>query len=100
MVPLSGACPRAARIAAPVPSPSRCSATVTVSGRPSATPSPGRVMQTTSPAPAARAASITHSTMGRPHTGCSTLGSDERMRVPRPAAMRRTVNRSGMGAGA
>ncbi len=85
-----------ARIAAPVPSPSVCSATVTPSGRPSATPSPGRVMQTTSVAPAARAASITHSTIGRPQTGCRTLGSEERMRVPLPAAMISAVNGAGM----
>ncbi len=64
---------------------------------PSATPSPGRVTHSTRVAPAARAASTTHASMGLPHTGWSTLGSDERIRVPRPAAMIRTVNPSAMG---
>ena len=38
-------------------------------------------------APASRAASTGHSSSGRPQSGCSTFGSCERMRVPRPAAM-------------
>ena len=42
-------------------------------------------------APASRAASAGQATIGRPQTGCSTLGSEERMRVPSPAAMIRTV---------
>ena len=41
-------------------------------------------------APASRAASTGHSSSGRPQSGCSTFGSRDRMRVPRPAAMIRT----------
>jgi len=54
--------------AAPVPSPSRCSATSTPSGTPSATPSPGLTTATTRPAPASLAASTTHSTSVFPAT--------------------------------
>jgi hypothetical protein len=32
--------------------------------------------------------------MGRPQTGCSAFGSEERMRVPSPAAMINTVGAS------
>ena len=88
---------RAASTAAPVPSPSTCSATSTPSGSRPATPSPGRVTHTIRPAPAVRAASITHSTMGFPQTGWSTLGSSDRIRVPWPAAIIRTVKGSAMG---
>ncbi len=42
------------------------------------------------PAPASRAARIGQATIGRPQTGCSIFGSEERMRVPSPAAMTRT----------
>ncbi len=94
-VSASGA--RAASTAAPVPSPSRCSTTSIPSGTPSATPSPGRVTHSTRLAPASRAASTTQSSMGLPHTGWRTFGSDERMRVPCPAAMMRTVKPAAMG---
>ena len=40
--------------------------------------------------PASRAARIGQATIGRPQTGCSIFGSEERMRVPSPAAMTRT----------
>ena len=42
------------------------------------------------PAPAARAARIGQATIGRPQTGCSIFGSEERIRVPSPAARTRT----------
>ena len=48
-------------------------------------------------APASSAESMTHSTMAFPQTGCRTLGVWDRMRVPRPAAIMRTVNASGIG---
>ena len=43
-------------------------------------------------APAACAASTGHSTSGRPHSGCSTLGVADRIRVPSPAARTTTVS--------
>ena len=43
------------------------------------------------PAPASRAAAIGHSIIGRPHSGCSTFGTAERIRVPSPAARISTV---------
>src|SRR5829696_5847800 len=52
-------------------------------------------MHTIRPAPAARAAAMTHPSIGRPHTGWRTLGSDERMRVPWPAAMMSAVGAAG-----
>src|SRR5213078_4301226 len=42
-------------------------------------------------APASRAARTGQATIGRPHTWWRTLGTEERMRVPSPAAMMRTV---------
>ena len=66
-------------------------------GSMSATPSPGRTTHSTCSAPASRAASATHSTIGLPQTRCSTLGRCECMRVPWPAAMIRTVKDSAMG---
>ena len=51
----------------------------------------GETITATRPAPASRAASTGQATIGRPQTGCRTLGSEERMRVPSPAAMIRTV---------
>ena len=44
----------------------------------------------TLPAPAARAARIGQATIGRPQTRCSIFGSEERIRVPSPAARTRT----------
>jgi hypothetical protein len=41
----------------------------------------------TRPAPASRAAMIGQATIGRPQTGWRTLGTDECIRVPWPAAM-------------
>ena len=71
--------------AAPVPSPSRCSATATPSGSLGHTVA-GAGYGHDLVGTALRAASTTHCTIGLPHTGCSTLGSDERIRVPFPAA--------------
>ena len=58
---------------------------------------PGETITATRPAPASRAARIGQATIGRPQTGCSTFGSEERMRVPSPAAMTRTVGRAHRG---
>ena len=87
----------AARMADPVPSPVTCSTHSAPSGRPSSTPSPGRVMQSTRSAPASRAAPTTQWSIGSPQSGWSTLGRDERIRVPRPAAITRTVSDSAIG---
>jgi hypothetical protein len=51
---------------------------------------PGETIAATRPAPAARAAMIGQATSGRPQTGCSIFGVEERIRVPSPAAMTRT----------
>ena len=50
----------------------------------------GETIAATRPAPASRAARIGQATIGRPQTGCSIFGSEERMRVPSPAARTRT----------
>ena len=42
-------------------------------------------------APASRADRIGQAIIGRPQIGCRTFGTDERIRVPSPAAMIRTV---------
>ena len=47
----------------------------------------GETITQTPPAPASRAARIGQATIGRPHTSCRTLGTEERIRVPWPAAM-------------
>ena len=54
-------------------------------------PASGESTTTTRPAPAASAARTGHSTIGMPHSSCSTFGVRERMRVPCPAARIRTV---------
>jgi hypothetical protein len=51
---------------------------------------PGETIATTSPAPASRAARMGQATIGLPQTGCNIFGSEERIRVPSPAAMTRT----------
>src|SRR5688572_21670216 len=51
---------------------------------------PGETITAVRSPPASRAARIGQVTKGRPQTGCSTLGSSERIRVPAPAAMTRT----------
>src|SRR4051812_38179455 len=48
-------------------------------------------MATTGPAPAARAASTTHASIGRPAIWWSTFARSLFIRVPRPAAMIRTT---------
>ena len=81
----------AARIAPPVPFASGWT-TVSVSpGRPGVRSWVGETITTIRPAPASRAARTGQAIMGLPHTGCRTLGIEERMRVPSPAAMIRTV---------
>ena len=49
------------------------------------------------PAPASRAAITGQAIIARPQIGCSILGVDERIRVPSPAAMIRTVGASATG---
>ena len=51
----------------------------------------GETITQTRPAPASRAASTGQAIIGRPQIGCSTFGTDERIRVPSPAAMINTV---------
>ena len=52
---------------------------------------PGETIAAIRPPPASRAARIGQATIGRPQTGWSIFGSEERIRVPSPAAMTRTV---------
>ena len=52
---------------------------------------PGETMTAIRAAPAAAAARIGQAIMGRPQTVCRGLGSEERMRVPSPAAITSTV---------
>ena len=61
------------------------------SGRPGVRSWLGETITRTRPAPASRAARTGQAIIGLPHTACRTLGSEERMRVPSPAAMIRTV---------
>src|SRR5262245_10676653 len=82
----------AARIAPPVPSGSGWTTVSVSSGRPGVRSRSGETITATRSAPASRAASTGQATIGRPQTGCSTLGMLERMRVPSPAAMTRTVS--------
>ena len=82
---------RAAATAPPVPFELGCTASSTPSGSTSASARWGESTTTTRSAPASRAACTGHSTIGRPHSSCSTFGVRERMRVPWPAARTRTV---------
>ena len=75
--------------ACPVPSCSVCSANSTSftpakDSRTSSAPCP--ITSTILVAPAARAASTTQCTIGRPTAGCMTFGKSDCMRVPLPAA--------------
>ena len=81
----------AARMAPPVPSASGWITVSVPSGSPGVRSRSGETITAIRSAPASRAASTGQATIGRPQTGCRTLGSDERMRVPSPAAMIRTV---------
>ena len=81
----------AERTASPVPLGSSWIATSTSSGSASASARFGPSTTTIRPAPASRAAAIGHSIIVRPHSGCSTFGTAERIRVPSPAARIRTV---------
>ena len=83
--------PVAAATASPVPRGCSWIATSTSPGRCSASCRLGLSTTTTRSAPAARAASSGHRIIGRPQIGCSTFGSDERIRVPSPAARMTTV---------
>jgi hypothetical protein len=51
----------------------------------------GEVITAIRPAPASWAARIGHDTSARPQIGCRTFGMADRIRVPWPAAMIRTV---------
>ena len=84
-------CDAAAATASPVPFGSSWIATSTPSGSWSSSRRFGLSTTTTFPAPASRAAGTGHRISGRPQSGCRTLGSAERMRVPSPAAMMTTV---------
>ena len=50
---------------------------------------PAETIAATGSAPAARAARIGQAIIASPQTGCNIFGSEERMRVPSPAAMTR-----------
>jgi hypothetical protein len=82
---------RAAATASPVPRGSAWTATTTPSGMWSARSRFGPSTTTTFAAPAASAAASGHAISGRPQSGCSTLGTEERIRVPSPAARMTTV---------
>src|SRR3954451_15870704 len=84
-------CSAAALTAPPVPLGSGWTANSTVPGRWSSSLRFGLSTTTTLPAPACCAAATGHRISGRPHSGCRTLGSEERMRVPSPAARMTTV---------
>src|SRR5690348_17931071 len=62
----------------------------TPSGSPAERSRPGGTIAATRPAPASRAATIGHATIGRPQTGWSIFGVEERIRVPSPAAITST----------
>ncbi len=81
----------AARIAPPVPSASGWTTVSVPSGRLGERSRSGDAITAIRPAPASRAARIGQATIGRPQTGCRTLGCEDRMRVPSPAAMTSTV---------
>src|SRR4051794_1486988 len=83
--------PMAARTAPPVPSDWVCTAVSVPSGSADERSRAGEMITHTRSAPASRAASTGQATIGRPHTECSIFGTDERIRVPSPAAMISTV---------
>src|SRR4051794_40012490 len=84
-------CSVAAATAPPVPLGAGCTVTATSSGSQSSSRRFGLSTTTTLPAPASWAAVTGQRISGRPQSGCRTLGSAERMRVPSPAAMMTTV---------
>ena len=81
----------AARSAPPVPSGCGWTTVSVPSGTTGERSGSGGTITQIRPAPASSAAAIGHAIMGRPHTSCSTLGTDEFIRVPSPAAMIRAV---------
>ena len=87
----SSMCSVAAATASPVPFGCSWMARCTPSGSRSSSRRLGLSTTTTFPAPASRAAVTGQRISGRPQSGCRTLGSAERMRVPSPAAMMTTV---------
>ena len=78
-------------MAPPVPSASGWMTVSVPSGRTSERSRFGETITATRSAPASFAAATGHATIGRPQTGCIIFGSEERIRVPSPAAMIRTV---------
>ena len=92
----SGSAASAAAMASAVPRGSAWVAKSASAAKTSAIWLTGGLMTTRGRDPvAATAASSTYASMGRPQTGCSTLGVLERMRVPRPAAITTAVRRWG-----
>src|SRR6185295_10051096 len=81
----------AARTAPPVPSASGWITVSVPSGSPAERSRSGEAITQTRPAPASWAASTGQAIIGRPQIGCSTFGTDERIRVPSPAAIIKTV---------
>ena len=78
-------------MAPPVPSGWGCTTVSVPSGSAAERSRAGETITHTRSAPASRAASTGQATIGRPQTGCSIFGIDERIRVPSPAAMISTV---------
>ena len=72
----------AAATAPPVPSGRGCTANSTPAGSTASSARCGESTTTTWRAPASRAAYTGHSSIGLPHSSCSTFGVFERMRVP------------------
>ena len=81
----------AARTAPPVPSGWGWTTVSVPSGRAPERSRSGETITQTRAAPASRADRIGQTIIGRPQIGCRTFGTDERIRVPSPAAMIRTV---------
>ncbi len=79
------------RTAPPVPSGSGWTTVSVPSGSAGERSRSGETITETLPAPASRAAMTGQAIIGRPQIGCSTFGTDERIRVPSPAAMISTV---------
>ena len=81
----------AARTAPPVPSGFGWITVSVPSGSAAERSRSGETITQTRAAPASLAASTVQAIIGRPQIGCSTFGTDERIRVPSPAAMINTV---------
>ncbi len=81
----------AARSAPPVPSASGWTMVSVPFGKAAEMSRSGETITQMRSAPACRAARMGQATIGRPQISCRTFGTDERMRVPWPAAMIRAV---------